>query len=75
MLSGALTIRDHDKKGNRMTNEHKQPDKQAKEPELRRSDEEIADLDVTEAEAEAVQGGGTGAGAGKITFNPFQITR
>jgi hypothetical protein len=62
-----------------MTNEHKQPGKQAKEPELRGSDEEIEDLDVPEAEAEAVQGGGTGAGAGagagKISFNPYQITR
>jgi len=33
------------------------------------------DLDVPEAEAEAVEGGSAGSGAGKVTFNPFQITR
>jgi hypothetical protein len=56
-----------------MTDDHKQPGKQAEEPELKRSDEELEDLDVPDAEAEAAVGGGVGSG--KITYNPFQITR
>jgi hypothetical protein len=36
----------------------------------------IRDLEIDDAEdAHAVKGGSGGAGAGKITFNPFQITR
>ena len=36
----------------------------------------IRDLEIDDAEdADAVKGGSGGAGAGKITFNPFQITR
>lgn len=58
-----------------MTDQQKQPGKQATESELKRSEEGIEDLDVPEAETDAVEGGGSGAGAGKITFNPFQITR
>jgi hypothetical protein len=42
--------------------------------------EPIQDLEIDNAEqAEAVKGGsisgGGGAGAGKVTFNPFSITR
>ena len=59
-----------------MTDERNQPGKQAKEPELKRPDEEFEDLDVADAEAEATVGGGSGgANPGKVTFNPFQITR
>jgi hypothetical protein len=36
----------------------------------------IHDLEIEDAEeADGVKGGGSGAGAGKISFNPFQITR
>lgn len=56
-----------------MTNEEKQSGKRPEEPELKRSDEEFEDLNVPEAEAEAAVGGGPGSG--KVTFNPFQITR
>jgi hypothetical protein len=36
----------------------------------------IHDLEIDDAkDADAVKGGSGGAGAGKITFNPFQITR
>jgi hypothetical protein len=53
-----------------MTDEEKQAGKDGQEPELKRSDEKLEDLNVPEAEAEAV-----GGGSGKVTFNPFQITR
>ena len=45
--------------------------KEPEERELKRSDEELEDLNVPEAEAEAAVGGS----GGKVTFNPFQITR
>ncbi|MGO9888991.1 MAG: hypothetical protein ACLP0L_13915 [Solirubrobacteraceae bacterium] len=36
----------------------------------------IHDLEIDDAQdADAVKGGSGGAGAGKITSNPFQITR
>lgn len=54
-----------------MTDEHNQPGKPTKEPELTPRDEELEDLDLPEAEGEATVGGNSGAGAGKITFNPF----
>ena len=40
-----------------MTDEHKQPVKQEKEPELRRPDEALKDLEPDEAEGEGVKGG------------------
>jgi hypothetical protein len=55
-----------------MADEEKQSSKEPEEPELKRSDEELEDLNVPEAEAEAAVGGGSGSG--KVTFNPFQIT-
>lgn len=48
------------------------------EPKL--SDEAVEDLELEKGDGEAVKGGdigsqSSGAGAGKITFNPFSITR
>jgi type VI protein secretion system component Hcp len=35
----------------------------------------VTTKELSEAELSAVAGGSTGAGAGKITFNPFVITK
>ena len=40
-----------------------------------KSSERDHQQELTEAELAGVNGGSTGAGAGKVTFNPFSITK
>jgi type VI protein secretion system component Hcp len=35
----------------------------------------VTSVELSEAELSTVAGGGSGAGAGKVTFNPFSITK
>jgi hypothetical protein len=59
-----------------MTREKPEQTKAPSEPRKLDETELIRDLEIDDVEdADAVKGGSGGAGAGKVTFNPFQITR
>jgi hypothetical protein len=56
-LRAAQGDSDHRNKGDPMTDKQRQPDKLEKEPELRRPDETIKDLEPDQEEGDAVKGG------------------